>query len=133
MKDLEQSVYESLSILSEKTGDHKNALHYKNRFLELKDSAYAADNIKRIEFLDAQYQAEKKEKEIMGLQNEKQIQALSIRQKSTLNYILIGSVIALLVVGFLVVSQLPPSPATGKTAGWNCSNNISVNWKKTSN
>jgi len=75
LKDQEQYIYESLAELSEKTGDYKNALQYKNRFVVLKDSAYAADNIKRIEFLDAQYQAEKKEREIMGLQNDKQIQA----------------------------------------------------------
>ena len=102
LKDLEHSFYESKSLLSERTGDYKSALQYKNRFVELRDSAYAADNIKRIEFLDAQYQAEKKEKEIMGLQNEKQIQALTIRQKSTLNYILIASVVVLLGVGFLL-------------------------------
>ena len=133
LKDLEHSFYESMSLLSEKTGDYKNALQYKNRFVELKDSAYAADNIKRIEFLDAQYQAEKKEKEIMGLQNEKQIQALTIRQKSTLNYILIGSVIALLVVGLLLYRNFQAPPAIGKAARLKCSNSISVNWKKTNN
>ncbi len=102
LKDLEQYIYESLAELSEKSGDFKSALQYKNRFVVLKDSAYAADNIKRVEFLDAQYQAEKKEKEIMGLQNEKQIQALTIRQKSALNYLLIASVLVLLVVGSLL-------------------------------
>lgn len=102
LKDLEQYIYQSLAELSEKAGDYKNALLHKNRFISLKDSAYSADNIKRIEFLDAQYQAEKKEKEIMGLQNEKQIQALTIRQKSTLNYILVASVIVMLSVGLLL-------------------------------
>jgi signal transduction histidine kinase len=38
----------------------------------------------------------------MGLQNEKQIQALTIRQKSTLNYLLIASVVVLLIVGSLL-------------------------------
>jgi len=102
LKDVEQYIYESLAELSEKRGNYKNALDYKNRFISLKDSIYAADNIKRIEFLDAQYQAEKKEREITGLQSEKQIQALSIRQKSTLNYLLIASVIVLLVLGSLL-------------------------------
>ena len=101
LKDLEQYVYEALAELSEKTGDYKNALKFKNRFVELKDSAYAADNIKRIEFLDAQYQAEKKEKDILSLQKDKQAQLFSIRKKSTLNYILIGSVVGLMIVGFL--------------------------------
>jgi tetratricopeptide (TPR) repeat protein len=50
LKDLEQYIYESLAELSEKKEDYKNALSYKNRFISLKDSTYAADNIKRIEF-----------------------------------------------------------------------------------
>ena len=54
LKDLEQYVYESLAELSEKAGEYKSALQYKNRFMSLKDSAYSADNIKRVEFLDAQ-------------------------------------------------------------------------------
>ena len=71
--------------------------------MAIRDSVYAEENIKRIEFLDAQYQAEKKEKEILALQNDKaNIRLSSIRQKSTLNYILIGSVAALLWLGFLV-------------------------------
>ena len=37
----------------------------------------------------------------MQLETEKQIQALSIKQKSTLNYLLIASVAALLLLGFL--------------------------------
>jgi two-component system, NarL family, sensor kinase len=38
----------------------------------------------------------------MGFQNDKRIQALAIRQKSTLNYVLIGSVIVLLGVSLLL-------------------------------
>jgi two-component system, NarL family, sensor kinase len=50
---------------------------------------------------EARYQNEKKQKEIIQLQKDKQIQSLSIKQKSTLNYFLIASVAALLLVGFL--------------------------------
>lgn len=106
LKNVEQQTYEALSDLGEKTGDYKNALYYKSRFIAIKDSAYAEENIKRIEFLDAQYQSAKKEKDILALQKDKQIQAFSIRQKSTLNYILIGSVAALLIVVFLVYGNL---------------------------
>lgn len=101
LKVIEQETYQALSELSEKTGDYKNALYYKNRFIAIKDSIYAEENIKRIEFLDAQYQSAKKEKDILSLQKDKQIQTLSIRQKSTLNYILICSLAALLIVVFL--------------------------------
>jgi two-component system NarL family sensor kinase len=105
-RDLRQYVYEALSELSEKTSDYKNALTFKNKFISIRDSVYSEGNIKRIEFLDARYQAEKKEKDIRTLQKDKQIQVLSIRQKSTLNYILTGSVAALMIVAFLVYRNL---------------------------
>ena len=50
---------------------------------------------------EARYQNEKKQQEILRLEKDKQIQSLSIRQKSTLNYILIGSVSVLLLLGFM--------------------------------
>lgn len=102
LKGIEQQTYEALSELCEKTRDYKSALVFKNKFIALRDSTYADQNIRRIEFLDAQYQGGKKEKNILALQKDKQIQALSIQQKSTLNYILIGSLIAVLIVAFLM-------------------------------
>ncbi|MBA2250965.1 MAG: sensor histidine kinase [Chitinophagaceae bacterium] len=51
--------------------------------------------------LEKKYETAKKEKEIIQLQKDKQIQDLSLKQKSTLNYFLIGSVAALLIVSFL--------------------------------
>ncbi len=50
--------------------------------------------------LEKKYETAKKEKEIIQLQKDKQIQNLSIKQKSTLNYFLFGSIAALLIVGF---------------------------------
>lgn len=100
-KDLQRYVYEALSELNAKTGDYTKALNFKNRSIEIKDSAYAEDNVKRIEFLDAKYQGEKKQKEVIQLQKDKEIQALAIKQKSTLNYFLIASLGILLITAFV--------------------------------
>lgn len=100
-KDLQRYVYEALAELSEKKGDYKMAYDFKNRSIQLKDSAYAEDNIKRIEFLEAKYQGEKKQQEVIQLQKDKQIQVLSIKQKSTINYFLISFLSILLIVFFV--------------------------------
>lgn len=102
----EQLSYEALATWSEKTGNYKQALDYKNRFIAIRDSTYEEDNVRRVEFLDAQYQGEKKEKEILALQKDKEIQSLRLKQNKGLNYILAGSILALLIVGFLTFRNL---------------------------
>jgi signal transduction histidine kinase len=52
--------------------------------------------------LEKKYETEKKETQIKKLEAEKQVQLLSIRQKNTLNYILIGSAAALLIISLLL-------------------------------
>ena len=106
LKNITQENYAALSELYETTGDFQSALLYKKRATDMKDSTYSEENIKRIEFLDAQYQGEKKEKEILALQQQKQVQAFAIRQKGTLNFILAGAVIALLITGFLLYKNI---------------------------
>lgn len=51
--------------------------------------------------LEKKYETEKKETQIKKLEAEKQVQRLSIRQKNSLNYILIGSAVTLLVISLL--------------------------------
>jgi len=73
-----------------------------NRLLNIvSDSLFKAETSKRVAEVEAQYQNEKKQTEIVQLQKDKQIQSLTIRQKSTLNYFLIGSLAAFLVAAFL--------------------------------
>lgn len=60
----------------------------------------------KIADVEAKYQNEKKQSEILQLEKNKKIQSLSIRQKSTLNYVLFASVVALLIVGFLIYRNL---------------------------
>ena len=51
--------------------------------------------------LEAKYQSEQKELHIEKLESDKQIQQLTISRKNTLNYILIGSAAALLIISLL--------------------------------
>jgi two-component system, NarL family, sensor kinase len=82
-------------------GNFKKAYDYKEKQAGFADSLVKEQNHYRILLLDEEFGAEKRSNEILQLQKDKQIQTLSIKQKSTLNYFLIGSVTALMVVIFM--------------------------------
>lgn len=94
-------LYNLLSLIYNKKNDYQNAYKYLQKYVQITVATNEAELKEKINELDAKYQSEKKEKEIIRLQKDKQIQSLSIRQKSTLNYILIGSLVAVLLVVFL--------------------------------
>ncbi len=82
-------------------GNTDKAFAYKDSAAIIQDSLYQADNIRQIEFTQARYNYEKKENEVTQLEEDKKIQMLSIRQKNTLNYFLIGTAITLLTIFLL--------------------------------
>ena len=82
-------------------GNYKISAEYYSKTVTLSDSLFKTSTSEKIAEAEARYQNEKKQKEIIQLQKDKEIQSLSIKQKSTLNYILVGSLAALLIVGFL--------------------------------
>lgn len=89
-----------------KLGNYKLAYQHLSYYHSLKDSVAGAELKSKVAEMDAQYQAQKREQTIMRLEKDKQIQALSIREASNLNYALIASVVILLGVGFLVYRNL---------------------------
>ncbi|WP_449436051.1 sensor histidine kinase [Pedobacter steynii] len=69
--------------------------------MNLVDSIISEETKEKIVNLEIRYRVEKKEREIKGLKAEKEVQNLRIRQKNALNYILIASTLALLLIAFL--------------------------------
>lgn len=90
-----------LTEVEEKSGNIKKAFQYQKEFIRVSDSVKKEKIQRQMNETEVKYQSEKKEKEILALQKDKVIQTLSLKQKSTLNYILVGSVAVLLIVGFL--------------------------------
>jgi len=86
----------------------ENTHHEAQAYVYLKQADTIGDSLKNIESktaiagIEAKYQAAEKEKEIGRLQGEKQLQSLSIRHQSTLNYVLFGSIGFLLLLGLLL-------------------------------
>ncbi len=96
-----QMYFENYAEVYKQLGNFTKAFAYKDSVGVIKDSLYQADNIHQLEFRQARYNYEKKQSEVNELEAEKKIQALSIRQKNTLNYILLGSAAVLLIVSLL--------------------------------
>ena len=94
-------ILQELVNVEKKTNNGSQAFVYLEQLNALKDSVNLSASKKAVAEIENKYQAAEKGKKIVQLQAEKEIQVLSIRQKSTLNYFLISSVLALLVVGFL--------------------------------
>lgn len=76
------------------------------RFLKLKtqlSDSISSDEVKhKITMLETRFKVAGKDREIKSLQDEKKIQYLQLRQKNTINYILIGSLLTLFVISILI-------------------------------
>ena len=96
-----RDIYSIRAQIEQEMGNYKVSAEYYSKTVTLSDSLFKTSTSEKIAEAEARYQNEKKQKEIIQLQKDKEIQSLSIKQKSTLNYILVGSLAALLIVGFL--------------------------------
>ncbi len=99
---------EKLEILKdlvqvEDTSKHIAAAYgYLKQVEALNDSLKTNESKTAVAEIENKYQAAQKEKEILQLEKDKEIQSLSIKQQSTLNYILVGSLAAVLLLGVLL-------------------------------
>ena len=97
-----QHVYLNRYHLERQQGNFPVAINYLDSFNVLNDSIQHKADGDRIEFLDAKYQAEKKEARISQLQSEKEIQHLNLQKKNALNYFLIAAVLIAIVITLLL-------------------------------
>jgi two-component system, NarL family, sensor kinase len=101
LPQIEQYTLKNLSELEEKRKDFVAAYGYLKDYVSVNNSVITKTHQENIQALEAKYQSEIKDARITQLNGEKQIQTLSLQQKSTLNYFLITFVAALLITGFL--------------------------------
>ncbi|CAN5611495.1 ATP-binding protein [soil metagenome] len=97
-----KEIYTTRAEIEQQAGNYKIASEYFSKILVLSDSLFKAETSERVAEAEAKYQNEKKQKEIIQLQKEKELQSLAIKQKSMINYFLIGSLIVFIAVGFLI-------------------------------
>jgi two-component system, NarL family, sensor kinase len=94
-------ILKELVIVEENSDNKSKAFDYLKQLSIVKDSLDAEASKNAVAEIENKYQSAEKEKEIIRLQKDKQIQLLSLKQKSTLNYFLLASLAALIIVGFL--------------------------------
>jgi len=102
LEGTQRDLYFTMSRNYHHMGEYKKASDYMLYYTQINDSIVGLTLKEKIAEMDEQFQSEKKGQEILQLQKEKQLQQLSIRQKSTLNYILFGGLAALLIIGLLL-------------------------------
>lgn len=101
LPQIEQYSLKNLSELEEKRKNFSAALGYLKDYLVVYDSVISKTHKENIQALEAKYQSDIKDAHILQLDDEKKMQNISIKQKSTLNYILAGFLAAVLFIGFL--------------------------------
>jgi len=101
LKNARRNAYANRAKWFEQSGNYKDANLYLQKTLSLNDSLFSDESNEKIAGLEVRYNVEKKEREINALKAEARIQTLTIDQKNTLNYVLIGSAVILLIIVFL--------------------------------
>ncbi len=93
-----KDIYLNRYHLEKKQGNFSLAITYLDSFNVINDSLRLVSSGDRIEFLDARYQAEKKEAQIKQLKADKEIQRLNIHQKNVFNSFLIALALVLILL-----------------------------------
>ena len=94
MYELELKALSDLALAAEHTGQVDSAYKYLKQFTLVKDTLEQLNKRKLVNELEARYQSQKKEALLLSQQN-------TIYKKNILNYILIGSAVAILLVSLL--------------------------------
>ncbi len=90
--------YTVLADIAILKGDFSENNYYALKSDSIRTLLFNESIAENIQELEAKYESEKKEQQILDLQREAEIKNLSIRQNRLLNYILIGSLAAIVVI-----------------------------------
>jgi two-component system NarL family sensor kinase len=102
-----KEIYLTRAKIEEGRGNYKQAYNSLSQSTIISDSLFKVESSEKVADMEAKYQNEKKEKNIIQLQKDKEVQVLSmnqqtlvIKQKSTWNYFLASVLVLVLAVGF---------------------------------
>lgn len=94
-------ILQDLATTEEKDNNPAAAYKYLKEVVALRDSLNMENTKRSIAEIENKYQAAEKSKTILQLEKDKQIQQLSIKQKSVYNYFLLALIAALLIAAVL--------------------------------
>lgn len=101
------ALYKTLGQIEKAVGNTKAALSWTEKYSALSDSAHTREVETKINRIAAQYEAEKKEKMILQLQNEFHKQHFTIEKSRLITYLLLAAliIVALLLITFIIVAK----------------------------
>ena len=102
LKEGTMTGYKSISEAYQNAMQFDSAFHYISLYYALKDSIFNKDNFKQLAELNTRYETEKKEKEILLLTKDQQLNAKIIKQQQLVRWGLIGG-LALLSVSIFSI------------------------------
>lgn len=104
-KDASKSCFKLLSEIYYKMKNYKLAYDYNLSYMQLNDSIHNLESTKKITEIESKYNAEKKDKEIVLLNKDKEIQKTEIiKQKQLKNFFIVGFAL-LLILSFFVYNN----------------------------
>ncbi len=103
---IEMKLLRQMSVAYTLRNDYKKAFEIQEEYSVLKDEIINEENLKNIAELEALYEDEKKEKQIVELEKEKALQELTIQKNRVLQYGLGASLFLLIIAGFLWQSKV---------------------------
>ena len=95
-KELLKENYDIFSDLYAAKKDYKNAYKYHKIYFELHDSLYNEETKNKINELEIRYETEKKEKQILVLTKEKELETANVKKQKLIKYFLIASLLFIL-------------------------------------
>ena len=105
--------YKGLAEVYTKLKNYKKAIFFSNKYHSLKDSIFSETMLERQNNLQADFEIEKREKEIELLNTEKQVRAMEIKEKQfqlkqqkTLLFILFGGIASFIIFVLLLFRQI---------------------------
>lgn len=98
-----KNTYEGLSINYALTNDFEKAYDYQKLFIEVNDSLFNIENVKSINLLQKQFEAERKDKEIATQQLELVKKESEIQKEKTQKNYMLGTILFLAICTILMV------------------------------
>ncbi|MES2284165.1 MAG: tetratricopeptide repeat protein [Bacteroidota bacterium] len=104
-KDGIKEMYVTISELYDKKGDYKNAYNYHKMYSDIKDTLLNEQSSKQIAEMNTKYESEKKEKDILLLTKDKNLQQAEIGKQKFIRNGTIGGLVLALSLAFILFNR----------------------------
>ncbi|MGE5621058.1 MAG: ATP-binding protein [archaeon] len=101
-KSLVKQMLKALADVKSRQGDFRQAYNYLLQYTDISQQIYSEEDQQQVNFLNAKYEAAKKESEIRQLTGEKKIRELEMEKRNTLIYLLSFLLLLLAAILFFI-------------------------------